>query len=75
MGLLVMLWWLVMPLFVAWRRKAAFWEVLTLTFIVMFSLLFESILERQMGMQFVALLYALMLLTVHVGRQPLNTEI
>ncbi len=73
-GLLVMLWWLVMPLFVAWRRKAAFWEVLTLTFIVMFSLLFESILERQMGMQFVALLYVLMLLTVHVGRQPLNTE-
>ena len=73
-GLLVMLWWLVMPLLVAWRRKAAFWEVLSLTFIVMFSLLFESILERQMGMQFVALLYALMLLAVHVARQPMNTE-
>ena len=73
-GLLVMLWWLVMPLLVAWRCRAAFWEVLTLTFIVMFSLLFESILERQMGMQFVALLYALMLLAVHVARQPMNTE-
>lgn len=63
-GLLVMLFWLVMPLYIAWRRKAGFWEVLVLTFIVMFSLLFESILERQMGMQFVALLYAIMILII-----------
>ena len=63
-GLLVMLWWLVMPLIVAWRRKLGQWEVLVLTFIVMFSLLFESILERQMGAQFVALLYAIMILII-----------
>ena len=73
-GFLLMVWWLVMPLFIAWRRKTAFWEVLTLTFIVMFCLLFESILERQMGLQFVALLYALMLLVIHAGRQPLDAE-
>ena len=63
-GLLVLLWWLAMPLFVAWRRKAGLWEVLVLTFIVMFSLLFESILERQMGAQFVGLLYAIMILII-----------
>jgi O-antigen ligase len=63
-GLSVMLFWLVMPLYIAWRRKAGLWEVLALTFIVMFSLLFESILERQMGMQFVALLYAIMILII-----------
>jgi O-antigen ligase len=63
-GLLVMLWWLVMPLIVAWRRKSGQWEVLVLTFIVMFSFLFESILERQMGAQFVALLYAIMILII-----------
>ena len=68
-GLMVMVWWLVMPLFVAWRRKAGFWEVLTLTFIVMFCMLFESMLERQMGLQFIALLYALMVLKISTERQ------
>lgn len=63
-GLSVMLFWLVTPLCIAWRRKAGLWDVLALTFIVMFILLFESILERQMGMQFVALLYAIMLLII-----------
>lgn len=63
-GLLVLVWWLVMPLYVAWRKKSGVWEVLVLTFIVMFSFLFESILERQMGAQFVGLLYAIMLMII-----------
>jgi O-antigen ligase len=67
-GLAAMLWWLVMPLCVAWRRKAGFWPVLVLTFIVMFCLLFESMLERQMGMQFISLLYALMVLIMVVDQ-------
>ena len=67
-GLATMLWWLVMPLCVAWRRKAGFWPVLVLTFIVMFCLLFESMLERQMGMQFISLLYALMILIMVVDQ-------
>jgi hypothetical protein len=52
-----------------------------LTFIVMFCLLFESMLERQMGMQFVSLLYALMVLIMtvdqgetHTGQQPVETK-
>lgn len=73
-GLLVMVWWLVMPLYIVWRRKTAFWEVLSLTVIVMFCLLFESILERQMGMQFVALLYAIMVLIIGVERTSFNTK-
>ena len=80
-GLAAMLWWLVMPLCVAWRRKAGFWPVMVLTFIVMFCLLFESMLERQMGMQFVSLLYALMVLIMtvdqgetHTGQQPVETK-
>lgn len=70
-GLLVMVWWLVMPLLVAWRRKAVFWEVLSLTVIVMFCLLFESILERQMGVQFVGLLYAIMILMISAKQQTM----
>ena len=80
-GLAAMLWWLLMPLCVAWRRKTGFWPVLVLTFIVMFCLLFESMLERQMGMQFVSLLYALMVLIMtvdqgetHTGQQPVETK-
>ena len=80
-GLAAMLWWLVMPLCVAWRRKAGLWPVMVLTFIVMFCLLFESMLERQMGMQFVSLLYALMVLIMtvdqgktHTGQQPVETK-
>lgn len=66
-GLLVMLVWLLMPLWLAWRRKRGFWEVLVLTFIVMFSLLFESMLERQMGLLFVALLYAIMIVIINLS--------
>ena len=80
-GLAAMLWWLVMPLCVAWRRKAGLWPVMVLTFIVMFCLLFESMLERQMGMQFVSLIYALMVLIMtvdqgetHTGQQPVETK-
>lgn len=67
-GLALLLWWLLMPLCVAWRRRTCVWEVLVPTFIVMFCMLFESIVERQMGMQFVALLYAMMVLAIRISR-------
>lgn len=73
-GLAAMLWWLVMPLCLAWRRKKGFWPVLVLTFIVMFCFLFESMLERQMGMQFVSLLYALMVLIMVVDQVEPSSE-
>lgn len=73
-GMLVMVWWLLMPLYVAWRRKSGAWEVLALTFIVMFSLLFESILERQMGVQFVGLLYAIMVLIINASQRVLKSK-
>lgn len=47
---------------------------MVLTFIVMFCLLFESMLERQMGMQFVSLLYALMVLIMTVDQGKTHTE-
>ena len=73
-GLAAMLWWLVMPLCLAWRRKTGFWPILVLTFIVMFCFLFESMLERQMGMQFVSLLYALMVLIMVVDQVEPSSE-
>ncbi len=63
-----------MPLCVAWRRKKGLWPVLVLTFIVMFCFLFESMLERQMGMQFVSLLYALMVLIMVVDQVEPSSE-
>lgn len=63
-GLLVLFLWLLIPLYVAWRNKTGLWEVLILTFIVMFCLLFESILERQMGALFVPLLNAIMIMII-----------
>ena len=64
-GLLLFGAMLVWPLFQAWRRSVnSLWLILLLTFIVTFNLLFESMLERQMGLLFIGFLYAIMTLIV-----------
>ncbi len=72
-GLLVLLLWLAWPLFQAWRRMRKgkcgapmFWLIFMLTFTVAANFLFESMLERQMGLQFVGALIAVMTLAVNV---------
>ena len=64
-GLLLFFAMLAWPLWQAWRgRCKALWLVLLLTFIVAFNLLFESMLERQMGLLFIGYLLAIMTLIV-----------
>lgn len=73
-GLIVMVLWMVMPMYIAWRRKSCLWEVMVLTFIVIFCSLFESILERQMGILFVGLLYAIMLMVINTDKQESGSD-
>ena len=61
-GLLLLLGYLLLPLACAIGRRKVFWQVLFFTGIVMFNLLFESMLERQMGMLFIGFFLALMVL-------------
>lgn len=72
-GLAVLLFWLAWPLAVAWvglyRRKvraSVFWPILMLTFVVAFNLMFESMLERQMGLLFIGPLFALIALVISI---------
>ena len=72
-GLAVLLFWLAWPLAVAWvglyRRKvraSVFWQILMLTFVVAFNLMFESMLERQMGLLFIGPLFALIALVISI---------
>lgn len=65
-GLLLFMAMLLLPLWAAWRRRsAALWLVTLLTFIVGFNLLFESMLERQMGLLLIAPLLTIMALIVN----------
>ena len=61
-GLILLMLYLLMPLVCAVRRKAVFWQVLFLTGIILFNLLFESMLERQMGLLFIGYLPPLLVL-------------
>lgn len=64
-GMLPFLAMLLLPLWTAWRRRHnALWLVLLLTFVVCFNLLFESMLERQMGLLFIAPLLSITALIV-----------
>lgn len=64
-GLLLFLAMLAWPLWQAWRRRSkSLWLILLFSFIVAFNLLFESMLERQMGLLFIGFLYAIMTLIV-----------
>ena len=67
-GLAVLLMWMLWPLWMAWRRGARgpeFWLVLMLTFSMALNFMFESILERQMGLLFVGALMPIMILVVN----------
>ncbi len=62
-GLVIMMVYLLMPLCIAWRRRhRCLIEVAVLTAIVLANLLFESMLERQMGLLFIGYIYTIMVL-------------
>lgn len=64
-GLASLLLWLLWPLGQAWKmRHDLIWFSSLLTFCVLFNNLFESMLERQMGLLFIGALIPLMLLTI-----------
>lgn len=62
-GLIPFLIWLFYPLWLAWRRKSPnLFLLLMLEGVVMFNLLFESMLERQMGLLFIGYLLSVIVL-------------
>ena len=64
-GLLLFLTMLAWPLWQAWRQRSRnLWLVLLLSFIIAFNLLFESMLERQMGLLFIGPALVIMTLIV-----------
>lgn len=74
-GLGLLLLWLLWPMGATflWMRRGkvgsnCFWIVSTLTFCVMSNLMFESMLERQMGLLFVSPLWCFMLLTINIEK-------
>ncbi len=66
-GLLFLLTFLLTPLWQAWRKRKDLLLVLLFTTLVCFSLLFESMLERQMGLQFIGYFMSLMVLLGNLG--------
>ena len=67
-GLLILTAWLLLPLLCAIGRKKAFWPVAFFSGIVMFNLLFESMLERQMGLLFIGFFSSLMVLITSMDK-------
>lgn len=65
LGLLPFLAMLVLPLCASLRQRRQF-LIGMLIFTVIFNLLFESMLERQMGLQFISLIYGTMLLIINL---------
>lgn len=66
-GLLALLYFLLAPLFVALMRRSRYaFTLAAVTGVVMFNLLVESMLERQMGLLFIGYLYAIMVLIMSV---------
>lgn len=64
---LAFLFFMLAPLYMAWRsRSRRLFLVAVLTGIVMFNFLFESMMERQMGLLFIGSLYPLMVLILSV---------
>lgn len=63
--LLALLAMLLAPLMLAVRMRSAVWPTLAMTFITMCSLLFESMLERQMGLLFIGLVATIMVLIIN----------
>ena len=65
-GLLLLLVYLLLPLVCAIGRKSVFWQVLFFMGVIMFNLLFESMLERQMGLLFIGFFIAVMILITSI---------
>lgn len=70
-GLLLLSVYLLLPLVCAVGRKEVFWQVLFFTGVIMFNLLFESMLERQMGMLFIGYFLSLMVLVTSLDTPQL----
>lgn len=65
-GLLCLLAWLILPLVCAVRNRKTLWPVMFFVGIVMFNLLFESMLERQMGILFIGFFMAVIVLITSI---------
>ena len=66
-GLAALLVFLLAPLFAVRRQRSCHWFPLVLAVVVvLFNLLFESMLERQMGLLFIGALYAYIILILSV---------
>ena len=66
-GLLALLNFLLVPIFVALKRRSRYGFLSAVMIgVVMFNLLFESMFERQMGLQFIGYLYTIMVLIMSV---------
>lgn len=71
-GLLLLMVYLLLPLVCAIGRRGVFWQVAFFTGIVMFNLLFESMLERQMGILFIGFFFSIMVLITSMGVKRYN---
>ena len=74
-GLLVLFMWLLWPLLQSWFRmrkgefdRPLFWLILLFTFTLAANFMFESMLERQMGLQFVGAIMSVMTLVVSLEK-------
>jgi len=75
-GLAAFLFFMLSPLAAAWRRRSGYlFPVAVATGIVMFNLLFESMLERQMGLLFIGALYAVMVLILSVEENKFGQSV
>lgn len=67
-GLLALLFFILSPLIVAFRRKQNRFLITSMVCIVAINLLFESMLERMMGLIFIGGLYSVMVLALSVKK-------
>lgn len=74
-GLLPYLAMLLLPLgFALWRKSRNRLLIFIFTMVIMFNLLFESMLERQMGLQFITYLMTIMILMLGVEQTRTGYE-
>lgn len=72
-NLLLLVAFLLMPVVITFvRHSDSIWLLLALTFVFAFNSLFESMLERQMGVLFFGLVYAIMVLVMSTEAKPQN---
>ncbi len=74
-GLIPMLVFLLFPLYQAWKKRKYLLPVLLFTSIVCLNLLFESMLERQMGLQFIGYFMSVMVLLENLEGSSANVSL